>query len=123
MTDRVRINLRDIITPDEKLAAGHRMCAGCAEPTAVRMILHAIDTPVVLSTATGCLEISTSGFPYSAWNVPWIHSAFENASTTVCGAEAAFKALKRRGAIPEDKNIKFIAFGGDGAATTLSTSA
>ncbi len=116
MTDRVRINLRDIITPDERLAAGHRLCAGCAEPTAVRQILHAIDNPVVIATATGCLEVSTTVYPYSSWNVPWIHSAFENSSTTITGAEAAFKALKRRGKIPEDKNITFIAFGGDGAS-------
>lgn len=70
MTDRVRINLRDIITSDERLAAGHRLCAGCAEPTAVRQILHAIDNPVVIATATGCLEVSTTVYPYSSWNVP-----------------------------------------------------
>jgi len=82
----------------------------------VRQILHAIDNPVVIATATGCLEVSTTVYPYSSWNVPWIHSAFENSSTTITGAEAAFKALKRRGKIPEDKNITFIAFGGDGAS-------
>jgi pyruvate ferredoxin oxidoreductase beta subunit len=48
--------------------------------------------------------------------VPWIHSAFENVSTTIAGAEAAFKALKRAGRIPADKEITFVAFGGDGAS-------
>jgi pyruvate ferredoxin oxidoreductase beta subunit len=116
MADRIRINLRDIIKPEERLAPGHRLCAGCAEPTVVRQILHAIETPVVLSTATGCLEVSTSVYPFTSWNVPWIHSAFENSSTTMSGVEAAFKALKRSGRIPEDKQITFIAFGGDGAS-------
>ncbi len=116
MTDRIRINLRQIVNNEERLAPGHRLCAGCAEPTAVRQILHAIEGPVVLSTATGCLEVSTTVYPYTSWRVPWIHSAFENASTTIAGAEAAYKALKRAGKIPEDRQITFVAFGGDGAS-------
>ena len=92
------------------------MCAGCAEPTAVRQILHAIDGLVVVATATGCLEVSTTVYPFTSWQVPWIHSAFENASTTISGVEAAYKALKRSGKIPEDQQITFVAFGGDGAS-------
>ena len=116
MPEPIRINLREIIRNEERLAQGHRLCAGCGEPTALRQILHAINEPVVISTATGCLEISTSGYPYSSWKVPWIHSAFENASTTIAGVEAAYKALKRSGKIPEDKKITFLAVGGDGAS-------
>ena len=116
MPEPIRINLREIIRNEERLAQGHRLCAGCGEPTALRQILHAINEPVVISTATGCLEISTSGYPYSSWNVPWIHSAFENASTTIAGVEAAYRALKRSGKIPEDKKITFLAVGGDGAS-------
>ncbi|MFP3895628.1 MAG: thiamine pyrophosphate-dependent enzyme [Anaerolineales bacterium] len=111
-----RIRLRDIAGKEEKLAPGHRLCAGCAEPTIIRQMLHAIDDPVVLSTATGCLEVSTSIYPYTSWRVPWIHTAFENASTTISGVEAAYKALKRTGRIPEDQDIKFVAIGGDGAS-------
>ncbi len=116
MPEAIRINLREIVNNEEKLAQGHRLCAGCGEPTALRQILHAISGPVVISTATGCLEISTSGYPYSSWNVPWVHSAFENAATTISGVEAAYKALKRSGKIPEDKQITFLAIGGDGAS-------
>ena len=116
MAERIRINLRDIINNEERLAPGHRLCAGCAEPTVIRQILHAIDEPVVIGTATGCLEVSTTVYPTTAWNVPWIHNAFENASTTISGVEAAYKALKRRGKIAEDQEIKFLAIGGDGAS-------
>jgi len=116
MADRIRIRLRDIVDNEERLAPGHRLCAGCAEPTVVRQILHAIDTPVVIGVSTGCLEVSTTVYPFTSWRVPWIHNAFENSATTISGAEAAFKALKRRGAIPEDKEITFLAFGGDGAS-------
>jgi len=116
MADRIRIRLRDIVDNEERLAPGHRLCAGCAEPTVVRQILHAIDTPVVIGVSTGCLEVSTTVYPFTSWRVPWIHNAFENSATTISGAEAAFKALKRRGAIPDDKEITFLAFGGDGAS-------
>jgi len=116
MAERIRIRLRDIVDNEERLAPGHRLCAGCAEPIVVRQILHAIEGPVVIATATGCMEVSTTVYPSTAWRVPWIHSAFENAATTISGVEAAYKALKRAGKIPEDQKINFLAIGGDGAS-------
>ncbi|MHB9034402.1 MAG: thiamine pyrophosphate-dependent enzyme [Anaerolineae bacterium] len=116
MTERIRVNLKDIVNDEERLMPGHRLCGGCGEPTVMRMILHAIDGPVVISNATGCLEVSTTVYPTTAWVTPWIHSAFENAATTISGVEAAYKALKRTGKIPADKDIKFLAVGGDGAS-------
>jgi len=108
------IKLKEIAGREERLSPGHRLCAGCAEGTIVRQILNAIDEPVVIATATGCLEVATSMYPFSSWRVPWIHNTFENASSTIAGAEAAYRALVRRGVI-EDRGVKFIAFGGDGA--------
>jgi pyruvate ferredoxin oxidoreductase beta subunit len=69
-------------------------------------------SPIVVTCATGCLEVSTTIFPYSAWKVPFMHSAFENSAATCSGIEAAYRSLKRQGKIKDD--IKFIAFGGDG---------
>ena len=66
------IKLKEIAGRPEKLAPGHRLCAGCAESIVMRQILHAIDDPVVIATATGCLEIATSMYPNTAWQVPWI---------------------------------------------------
>jgi pyruvate ferredoxin oxidoreductase beta subunit len=108
------IKLKEIAGRPEKLAAGHRLCAGCAESIIIRQILHAIDDPVVISTATGCLEIATSMYPTTAWCVPWMHNAFENAASNASGIEAMYKALVRKGRMPE-RGIKFLAFGGDGA--------
>jgi len=116
MAEKIRIRLKDIVGSDEQLVPGHRLCGGCAEPTAIRQILHAIEQPVVIANATGCLEVSTTVYPYTSWTVPWIHTAFENAATTISGVEAAYKALKRRGKIAEDQEIVFLAFGGDGAS-------
>jgi len=108
------IKLKELAGKPERLAPGHRFCAGCAEPIIIRQILHAIEEPVVLSMATGCAEVATTMYPTTAYNVPWIHNAFENASTTIAGAESMYRSLVRQGKMP-DRDIRFIAFGGDGA--------
>lgn len=107
--------LKELTHSPEKLAGGHRLCAGCGASIAVRQILLAAgDTPVVASCATGCLEVSTTIYPYTSWRVPFIHNAFENSAATMSGVEAAFKGLQRAGKIPSDKKVNFVAFGGDG---------
>jgi len=95
-----------------KFESGHSLCSGCGLPIAVRTILNSTDGPVVASNATGCLEVATTRFPTSAWNIPWIHNAFENAAATISGAESAYRSMKRKGKV--DKDIDFIAFAGDG---------
>ena len=105
-------NLRDLTKKEELLCGGHRACAGCAAPIAVRQALKAVDTPVVVGCATGCLEVTTTIYPFTSWKVPFIHSAFENSAATISGVEAAYRALKKKGKITRD--IQFIAFGGDG---------
>ncbi|HHY36418.1 MAG TPA: pyruvate ferredoxin oxidoreductase [Firmicutes bacterium] len=89
------------------------MCAGCVAPVVVRMMsMAARGRNVVVGNATGCLEVATTIYPYTAWKCSWIHNAFENAAATISGVEAAYKALKRKGKVEDD--YKFIAFGGDG---------
>ena len=105
-------SLKELSKKQELLSSGHRACAGCAHPIAIRQILMAANMPVVIGCATGCLEVTTTIFPYTAWKVPFIHSAFENSAATVSGVETAYRALKKRGKV--DKDIKFIALGGDG---------
>ena len=95
-----------------KFDSGHSLCAGCGIPIAVRTILNSIEGDVVASNATGCLEVASSRYPTSAWNIPWVHNAFENAAATISGVEAAYRVLKRKGKL--DKDIEFVAFAGDG---------
>ncbi len=68
--------------------------------------------PAVVSVSTGCLEVSTTIYPYTAWKDSMIHSAFENAGATISGVETAYRSLKKQGKIKED--MYFVAFGGDG---------
>ncbi|HRZ95697.1 MAG TPA: thiamine pyrophosphate-dependent enzyme [Candidatus Moranbacteria bacterium] len=93
-------------------APGHSACAGCAFPAIVRTVLNEAGENVVVGNATGCLEVTSTLYPYTAWKVPYIHNAFENAAATISGVERAYKILKKKGKV--DKKIKFVVFGGDG---------
>jgi len=108
------LTLTEACPQEDRLASGHRACLGCAEPQIVRQILHGIEGPVVAASPTGCLEIITTPFPTTAWRVPWIHVAFENAASVLSGAESAYRALRKQGKI-KDRDITFAVFGGDGA--------
>lgn len=107
-------NFKEIMSKPDRLSAGHRMCAGCGAPIAVRGVLRAVnpEDKVVVGCATGCLEVSTCMYPYTSWEDSFIHTAFECASATVSGAEAAYTSLKKQGKVTD--NYKFITFGGDG---------
>ena len=117
-----KLTLKELSKREERLAPGHRLCAGCAESIIVRQILAAIDEPVVIANATGCLEVGTTIYPYTAWRVPWIHNAFENAASTISGVESAYRALVKRGRI-KDENVKFLAFAGDGGTYDIGIQA
>ncbi|MHC1605230.1 MAG: thiamine pyrophosphate-dependent enzyme [Candidatus Methanofastidiosia archaeon] len=107
-------SLKVLSEREERLTGGHRLCAGCGASIIVRQVLLATDYPVVITCATGCLEVSTTIYPYTAWKTPFMHNAFENSAATISGAESMFNVLKKTGKIPKDKKVKFIAFGGDG---------
>lgn len=108
------LSLKELSKLDQTFAPGHRLCAGCAESIIVRQVLMAAGDPVVVANATGCLEVATSIYPFTSWRVSWIHSAFENAASTISGVETAYRSLVKQGKM-EDVGMKFIVFGGDGA--------
>lgn len=107
-------NLKETSLKPERLTGGHRMCAGCGAPVVARSVLRALkpEDKAVITSATGCLEVSTFIYPYTAWKDSFIHSAFENSAVTCAGVEAAYVNMKKTGQI--DDTYKFIAFGGDG---------
>lgn len=107
-------NFKEIMNKPERLAPGHRMCAGCGGTITVRTVLRALHEgdKAVIGNATGCLEVSTFMYPYTAYEDSYIHNAFENAGATLSGVETAYNVLKKKGKI--DDTYKFITFGGDG---------
>ena len=107
-------NLKKEASKPERFVGGHRLCAGCGAGVAVRGVLRALDEDdlSVSGVATCCLEVSSFLYPFTAWQESFIHSAFENVAATIGGAEACYKALKKKGKVKE--NYKFVCFAGDG---------
>jgi len=106
------LTLKELSKKEDRFTHGHRMCSGCGAPVVVKIALMATEYPVVVSNATGCLEVSSCISEFTAWNVPWIHTAFENSAATISGVETMYRSLKKQGKF--DQEVKFIGFGGDG---------
>ncbi|MFP3975861.1 MAG: pyruvate synthase subunit PorB [Chloroflexota bacterium] len=102
----------------EGIVPGHRFCIGCGEALAVRLATKALGRDTVITCATGCIEICTSGFPQTSWNVPWIHTLFENVGAVSSGVESGLKAQMRKGKIPE-KRIYSVGMAGDGGTSDI----
>ena len=115
--------LKDLASMEDRLVAGHGMCLGCGIPIIFKIILRATEDPLIIANATGCLEVCTTIFPRTSWNVTWIHSAFENSAATIAGVEAMYQSLKRRGKIPADRKFKFLGVGGDGGTYDIGIQA
>lgn len=92
---------------EEYFASGHRACAGCGAATAMRWLTKAAGENSILVESTGCMEVVSTPYPETAWKLPWVHGAFENAAAIASGVEAALKAKGR-------EDVKVVAFGGDG---------
>jgi pyruvate ferredoxin oxidoreductase beta subunit len=98
------------------LNSGHRACQGCGEALGARYAIdaamRATDNKLIAVNATGCLEVFSTPYPETSWQVPWIHSLFGNAAAVATGVAAAQRALGR----PE---VRVIAQGGDGGTTDI----
>jgi pyruvate ferredoxin oxidoreductase beta subunit len=106
------VDIKQFAKREVKMMGGHRLCAGCPAPTIAKLAMMCSDKEVVVSNATGCLEVSTTIYPFSAWKTPWIHTAFENAAANIAGVESAYKVMKRKGLL--NKEYRFMAIAGDG---------
>jgi len=104
------------LTEEELLAPGHRACSGCGSALALRLALKALGKNIIVSQATGCMEVTTTPYPETSWRVPWIHAAFENAAAVASGVQAALKKLGKKG-------VKSVAIAGDGGTADIGLQA
>ena len=102
------------------LNSGHRACQGCGEALGAR---YAIDAAMIASqgqlvaaNATGCLEVFSTPYPETSWQIPWIHSLFGNAAAVATGIAAAIKVKKAKG---QGGDVRVVAQGGDGGTTDI----
>ena len=104
--------------PDRRnaLNSGHRACQGCGEALAARYVVdaavRATNGRLLAVNATGCLEVFSTPYPESSWQVPWLHSLFANAASVATGVSAALKASGR-------DDIRVLAQGGDGGTVDI----
>ena len=103
---------------EELYGPGHRMCAGCGGAVTARMTLKSLKRPTYVVNATGCLEVATTIYPYTAWRVPWVHGLFENAPAIASGIETYLRS-KNDGNLQAD----IIIFGGDGGTFDIGLQA
>ncbi len=98
------------------LNSGHRACQGCGEALgaryAVDAAMRATQGQLIAANATGCLEVFSTPYPETSWQLPWIHSLFGNAAAVGTGIAAAMKVKGRN-------NVRVIAQGGDGGTTDI----
>ena len=96
--------------------SGHRACQGCGEALGARYALdaalEATDSQLIAANATGCLEVFTTPYPESSWQLPWMHSVFGNAAAVATGIAAALKVKGRN-------DVRVVAQGGDGGTTDI----
>ncbi|GKS64570.1 pyruvate synthase subunit beta [Nitrospira sp.] len=98
------------------LNSGHRACQGCGEALGARYAIdaamRAAHKRLIAINATGCLEVFSSPYPESAWQIPWMHSLFGNAPAVASGVAAALRAKGH-------DDVKVVAQGGDGATVDI----
>ena len=98
------------------LNSGHRACQGCGEALGARYaidaVMRATKGKMIAVNATGCLEVFSTPFPETSWQIPWLHSLFGNAAAVASGVAAALKAQGRT-------DIRVVAQGGDGGTVDI----
>src|SRR6266568_5019622 len=98
------------------LTCGHRACQGCGEALGARYALDAVHRAtqgkMIAVNATGCLEVFSTPFPQTSWQIAWLHSLFGNAPAVASGVAAALKAMGRT-------DIRVVGQGGDGGTVDI----
>lgn len=98
------------------ITCGHRACQGCGEALGARFVvdaaMRATSGNLIVVNATGCLEVFTTPYPETSWQLPWLHSLFGNAAAVASGIAAAMRVKGRN-------EVRVLAQGGDGGTTDI----
>lgn len=108
------VSAKDMTAMPKRIASGHGACPGCGIFSSIDLFLKGIEGHVVLLFHTGCGMVVTTGYPYSAHRVTYIHNLFQNGAATMSGVVEMFHEKKRRGELPADLDITFVMISGDG---------
>ncbi len=102
---------------EDLFCPGHRACPGCGAALTSKFVTEVTGPNTIMSMPTGCMEVTTTPYPESAWGISWIHNIFENAAAVAGGIERAYRSFKRRGkkGYTDYDDVNFVVLAGDGA--------
>ena len=106
--------LRNLTERPKRIGPGHGACPGCGIFVNMNTFMKGIEGHVVILFHTGCGMVVTTGYPYTAHKITYIHNLFQNGAATLSGVVEMFEERKSRGEIPKDEKITFIMVTGDG---------
>ncbi len=116
LVDKERRSVQASMDRSNAITSGHRACQGCGEALGARYALdsamRAANSQIIACNATGCLEVFTTPYPETSWQIPWLHSLFGNAPAVATGVAAAMRVKGR-------EDVRVIAQGGDGGTTDI----
>ena len=116
LLDETQRSVQANLQRTNSLNSGHRACQGCGEALGARYAIdaamRAANNQIVACNATGCLEVFSTPYPETSWQIPWIHSLFGNAAAVGTGVMAAMK-------VKGSSEVRVIAQGGDGGTTDI----
>jgi len=108
--------VQSAVARTNSLNSGHRACQGCGEALGARYAIdaamRATNNQLIACNATGCLEVFSTPYPETSWQIPWIHSLFGNAAAVATGVAAAMR-------IKGKQDVRVVAQGGDGGTTDI----
>ena len=108
------INYRALTGREKRIGPGHGACPGCGIFTNLDTFLKGIEGFVTVLFHTGCGMVVTTGYPYTAHKITYVHNLFQNGAATMSGISEMFEERKKRGEIPKDEKITFVMVTGDG---------
>ncbi len=115
LVDEAERTVQASLARSNSLTSGHRACQGCGEALGARYAIdaamRATGGDLIAVNATGCLEVFTTPYPETSWQMPWMHSLFGNAAAVATGVAAAMRVTKRE--------TRVVAQGGDGGTTDI----
>jgi pyruvate ferredoxin oxidoreductase alpha subunit len=98
----------------KRVAPGHGACPGCGVFPALDQFLRGIEGDVVVLYQTGCAMVVSTGYPYTAHRVTYVHNLFQNGAATLSGLVEMFHERQRRGELPAGEDLTFVMVTGDG---------
>jgi pyruvate ferredoxin oxidoreductase alpha subunit len=107
-------NPRELTRRPKRLAPGHGACPGCGMFSAIEQFMRGIEGDVVVLYQTGCAMVVTTGYPYSAHRVTYVHNLFQNGAATLSGLVEMYRERRRRGELPDVDDLTFVMITGDG---------